>query len=76
MTKAGIKDGKQAPNYRVLRTLILITTRRSYEVGAIIDMSHQTQAGVRWYIDQGFIETADGEPENEPAAKAAPCKNC
>ena len=71
-----MKDGKQAPVYRVLRTLILSTNRQIYEPGAIIDMSHQTRAGVRWYIEQGFIETADGKPENDPAAKAAPCKNC
>lgn len=76
MTKAGMKDGKQTPVYRVLRTLILSTTRQVCEPGAIIDMSHQTQAGLRWYIENGLIETADGEPENEPAAKAAPCKNC
>jgi hypothetical protein len=74
--KSGLKDGKQTPVYRVLQPIVLSTDRQIYSPGAIVDLSHQTQAGIRWMIDNGLVETADGEPENVPAARAAPCKNC
>ena len=75
-TKPGIKDGKQTPRYRVLRRVALITDRRTYEPGAIVDLSHLPQSSIQWFLDNGFYETADGEPANDPAAPAKPCKNC
>jgi len=74
--KPGMKDGKQTPVYRVLQPIVLSTDRQIYLPGAIVDMSHQTREGIRWFIDRGIIETADGEPENVPAKQAEPCKNC
>jgi len=73
--KPGMKDGRQTPVYRVLKPVIL-NMQRMYLPGAIVDLSHLPQESIRWFIENGYYETADGEPENEPAAKAAPCRNC
>ena len=59
-----MKDGR--PIYRVLRPVILTTDRRMYMPGAILDLSHLPEESIRWFVDHGFYETADGEPENVP----------
>jgi len=58
--------------------IILSTDRLMRMPGAIVDMSHLPEESIRYYVDGGFIETADGEPENVPqsivsAARARPC---
>ena len=74
MSEPGIKDGNQTPRYRVLKPVILSTDRQIYQPGAIVDLSHLTPEARRWFIDQGFYETADGEPENVPAKSIPPSK--
>ncbi len=73
-----MKDSK--PIYRVLMPIILSTDRLMRMPGAIVDMSHLPEASIRYYVDGGFIETADGEPENVPqsiesAARERDCCN-
>jgi hypothetical protein len=71
-----MKDSK--PIYRVLMPIILSSNRMTYMPGQIVDMSHLPDASIRYFVDGGFIETADGKPENEPqsvksAARERPC---
>jgi hypothetical protein len=56
--------------------IILSTDRLMRMPGAIVDMSHLPPESRRYYVDNGYIETADGEPENDITVKAEPCKNC
>lgn len=72
--KRGLQDGRQTPVYRALQRLC--TRTQEFAPGAIVDLSHLPQESIRWFIDHKLIETADGVPENEPVAKADPCKNC
>lgn len=55
---------------------MLSSNRQAYNPGAIVDLSHLPPASIKWFVDQGYFETADGEPENEITVKAEPCKNC
>ncbi len=77
-----MKDGSKTPRYRVLRTVVLTTDRQIYLPGSIVDLSHLPPESRRWFVQNGFYETADGEPENEPdplptTGRAKPCnKNC
>ena len=73
--KPGLKSNEQ-PIYRVLMPVILSTDRRQYNPGAIVDLSHLTAEGRKYFVDRGYFETASGEPENDPALEAEPCKNC
>lgn len=66
---------KKGTTFRVLQPIIL-ADRQIYGPGAIVDLSHLPPASQRWYLEHGIIETADGEPENDVAVKATPCKNC
>lgn len=59
-----MKDNR--PIYRVLMPVILSTDRRMYMPGAIVDLSHLPEESIRYFVDNGFYETADGEPENVP----------
>lgn len=73
-----MKDNR--PIYRVLMPVILSTDRRMYMPGAIVDLSHLPEESIRYFVDNGFYETADGEPENVPqsiesAARARDCCN-
>ena len=74
--KPGLKDGNQTPLFRVLRPVILSTDRQVYMPGQIVDLSHLPPESRRWFLKNGYYETADGEPANEPAKSAPPCKNC
>ncbi len=71
-----MKDSK--PTYRVLMPIILSSDRLMRMPGAIVDMSHLPEASIRYYVDGGFIETADGEPENVPQSieSAARARDC
>ena len=64
------------PIYRVLKPVVLSTDRREYRLGAIVDLSHLPRESIRWFVERGFYETADGEPENVPAQVTPPCKHC
>jgi hypothetical protein len=59
-----MKDSQ--PIYRVLQPVILSTDRQIYLPGAIVDLSHLPEESIRWFVQQGIYETADGEPENKP----------
>jgi len=73
--KPGLKSNAQ-PIYRVLRTVVLSSDRLQRDPGAIVDLSHLPPASIKHFVDQGYFETADGEPENDITLKAEPCKNC
>jgi hypothetical protein len=76
-SKPGLKDGRQTPTYRVLVPRITLTTdRQEYVRGQIVDLSHLPQESIRWFLDNKWFETADGEPANVPAKSAPPCRNC
>lgn len=72
--KVGLKQ--EAPLYRALVPVVLTTDHQYYPAGSILDLSHLTEESRRWFVDNGFYETADGEPENDPAVPVKPCKNC
>ena len=75
---------KQGTTYRVLKPVVLSTDRQCYMPGDIVDLSHQTPAGIEYFIKLGYFETADGEPKNAPApasdekatTREAPCRGC
>ena len=66
----------EQPIYRVLKTVVLSSDRQVYVPGDIVDLSHLPPAAIKHFVDQGYYETADGEPENDITVKAEPCKNC
>ena len=68
--------GKEQPLYRALQTVNLTTDRQQYPPGTILDLSHLPRESIQHLIKIGLFETADGEPENEPANEPKPCKNC
>jgi hypothetical protein len=68
--------GNEQPIYRVLRTVVLSSDRQIYQPGALVDLSHLPQTSIQWFVEQGYYETADGEPDNDITVKAEPCKNC
>ena len=70
------KRYKGQPVYRVLKPIILSTTGQEKAPGAIVDLSHLPPDSLKWFLDNGFFETADGEPENEPAEPVEPCVGC
>ena len=74
-SKPGLKSNEQ-PIYRVLFPVILSTDRKEYSPGSIVDLSHLTPEARKYFVDRGYFETADGEPENDITLKAIPCKNC
>ena len=74
MTKKKVE--REQPLYRVLKTVVLSTDRQMYLPGAIVDLSHLPPKSRQWFIDNGYYETADGEPENDITVEAEPCKNC
>lgn len=67
--------------YRVLKPVVLVTDRNLYLPGAIVDLSHLPDASIQYFLDRGFYETAEGEPQNIPqpltgdntGRKARPC---
>jgi len=74
--KVGLQDGRQTPVYRALVTVSLVTDRREYPPGTILDLSHLPRESIRKMLDRKIFEMADGEPANVPAQTAEPCKNC
>lgn len=66
----------EQPIYRVLKPVILSSDRMMRMPGAIVDLSHLPPKSRQHFIDAGYFETADGEPENDITVKAEPCKNC
>ena len=65
----------QPQTYRALRRMVV---NRQWEAapGDIVDLSHLPPESIRWFVDNGYYATADGEPINPPAAPVEPCKNC
>lgn len=72
--KPGLKQAR--PIYRCLVGVTLTTDRQYYPAGTILDLSHLPDKSRQWFVSQGYFETADGEPENDPAIPVQPCKNC
>lgn len=66
----------EQPVFRVLQPVVLSSDRQIYLPGAIVDLSYLPPKTRKRLVEQGLFETADGEPENDPAEKAKPCKNC
>jgi hypothetical protein len=64
--------------YRVLSNIVLTTDHRVYKPGAIVDMSHLPEESIRYFVERGYIETADGEPENvpQPTENARRARGC
>lgn len=75
---------KEGTTYRVLKPVVLSTDCQIYMPGDIVDLSHLTSDGRRYFVDRGYYETADGEPKNlsaqasgdEDMARASPCRGC
>jgi len=65
----------QAQTYRALRRMV-VNRQWEAEPGDIVDLSHLPQESIRWFVQSGYYETADGEPINPPGAPVEPCKNC
>ena len=71
----GLQDGRKTQTYRALRRVI-VNRQWEAEPGDIVDLSHLPRESIRWFLDNGYYETADGEPINPPAEPAPPCRNC
>lgn len=72
-------DGTPQPQtYVVLPGAGRMIINRHWEAvpGDIVDLSHLPPESIKWFVDNGYYATADGEPINPPAAPVEPCKNC
>ena len=66
--------------YRVFTNLCIQKTgqwiKASQKEPAIADLSDCEDASLRWLLDNGAIETADGEPVNIPLGDVVKRKPC
>jgi hypothetical protein len=54
------------PIYRVLLPVILSSDGIERQPGDIVDLSHLPPESRRWFVSNGFFETADGAAVNVP----------
>jgi len=61
--------------YRTLAPIVIGATGPWVGAGEIVDLSDSADECIRWLLEHGYIETADGEPVNTPTGvvERPPC---